>query len=352
MTVEQFPDRTIAIDGKAYLYFGGTSYLGMATHPEFQRILSKSIKIWGTAYGSSRNANIKLGIYQKAEDLFSRIVGAEAALTVSSGTMAGKLVIDYLAKSHSCFYHYPKTHPAILKSSSQPLFIDGQLHPKLLDSQEESVVITADALLSLEVKPTNFDFLDNISSSKIITLLIDESHSLGIIGERGEGVFKTTNHQKITQKIMIASLTKAIGCSGGVIAGDYQLIEAIRNDDVFISASGMNPIFLQTFFDAQELLETQLKKSRQNLDHLFDDNDFGSQFKYDVNYPVIYCHSTTVFEYLKAKDIIITNFKYPNYDMAMNRIVITANHTKKDLDQLKEALISFQKKTLPHLPPR
>lgn len=346
MTVEQFPDRTITIDGKAYLYFGGTSYLGMATHPKFQRILSKSIKTWGTAYGSSRNANIKLGIYQKAENLLSRIVGAEAALTVSSGTMAGKFVIDYLEKTHERFYHYPKTHPAILKSSSLPLFVDGQLHPKLLDSQKESIVITADALLSLEVKPTNFDFLDDISSSKSITLLIDESHSLGIVGERGEGVFKTTNHQKIKQKIMIASLTKAIGCSGGVIAGNQQLIEAIRNDAVFISASGMNPIFLQSFFDSQELLEAQLIRLRQNLHYLYDRSDFGSQFNYDINYPVIYCYGTNVFGYLKAKDIIITNFKYPNYDTAMNRIVITANHTKNDLDQLKTALMQFQKEAL------
>lgn len=88
MTVDQFPDRTVEVDGKSFLYFGGTSYLGMATHPEFQKLLCESIQQWGTAYGSSRNSNIQLSIYQEAETLFSSLIGCESALFVSSGTLA------------------------------------------------------------------------------------------------------------------------------------------------------------------------------------------------------------------------------------------------------------------------
>lgn len=346
MSVEEFPDRTIEVEGKEYLYFGGTSYLGMATHPEFQKLLYRSIGIWGTAYGSSRNSNVKLEIYQKAEALLAEIVGADSALTVSSGTMAGKLVIDYLSKDHTYFYHYPKTHPAILEGSSLPLFVNGKLHPKLTDDVKESVVITADTVLSLAVEPTNYDFLDAISTSKKVTLLVDESHSLGIVGAHGEGVFNTINTSRIIQKIMISSLTKAYGCSGGLIAGDKALIDSIKSDVVFISASGMNPIFLQTFYDAQTLFQDQLAKLRENLIFLYSDINLGTPFIYDNNYPVIYCHSNAIYDYLKSKDMIITNFKYPNYDTLMNRIVITANHTKQDLMHLKSALKDFQKETL------
>lgn len=345
MIVEQFPDRTIVVEGKEYLYFGGTSYLGMATHPDYQNILCQSMKIWGTAYGSSRNSNIKLAVYQKAETLFARNSGAEAALMVSSGTLAGQLVIDYLSKSHQHFYHHPKTHPAILKNSSLPLFVDGQLHPNLINNIEESIVIAADALLSLEVRPTNFDFLSAISPRKQITLLIDESHSLGIVGLHGEGVFGTINDPRIVQKIMISSLTKAYGCSGGVIAGDKKIIQMIQDDAVFISAAGMNPIFLQTFIDAQDLLQNQLNKLRVNLKIFYGNTVLPSLFKYDLDYPVIYSKSNLIFDYLKSKDIIITNFKYPNYDLMMNRIVITANHTPSDLEKLKAALMEFQNET-------
>lgn len=346
MTVEQFPDRTILIEGKAYLYFGGTSYLGMATHPEFQALLCKSVKKWGTAYGSSRNSNIKLGIYNRAEALLAELVGAEAALTVSSGTLAGNLVIDYLGHSHDHFFHYPKTHPAILKSSSKPLFVNGKLHPQLTNGTEESIVIAADAVTSLAVTPTNFDFLNDISSSKQITLLVDESHSLGIVGELGRGVFKSITHPKISEKIMISSLTKAFGCSGGVIAGSHGLIETIKANAVFVSAAGMNPIFLQTFVDSQDLLQQQLQKLRENLHFLFNDLDLSNLFQFSPDYPVIYCHSDGVFEYLESQNIIITNFKYPNYDTMMNRIVITPNHTKQDIEKLKKAFIHFDKENI------
>lgn len=341
MTVEQFPDRTVEIDGKTYLYYGGTSYLGMATKPEFQNLLNQSIQRWGTAYGSSRNSNIKLSVYQQAESLLSDIIGAEAALTVSSGTLAGRLVIDYLGKSHEQFYHYPKTHPAVLSSSSQPLFMDGKLHPQLSNDVRESVVITADAIMSLAVTPTDFGFLNDIPDHKNVTLVIDESHSLGIVGDRGEGVFKTVNSPNIARKVMISSLTKAYGCSGGVIAADRNFVEMIQNDAVFISASGMNPIFLQTFLNAQDVLKTQLKKLRHNLHYFHSGDKLPDIFKYDPNYPVIYCYSNAIFEYLKSKEIIITNFKYPNYETMMNRIVITANHTKADLQRLKSALLQF-----------
>ena len=64
---------------------------------------------------------------------------------------------------------------------------------------------------------------------------------------------------------MISSLTKAYGCSGGVIASDKIVIQSIQNDVVFISAAGMNHIFFQTFVDAQDLLRIQLNKLRDNL---------------------------------------------------------------------------------------
>ena len=41
-TIDEFPDRSINIDGKEYLYFGGTSYLGLQTDPEFQLLFIKS----------------------------------------------------------------------------------------------------------------------------------------------------------------------------------------------------------------------------------------------------------------------------------------------------------------------
>jgi 8-amino-7-oxononanoate synthase len=341
MIIDGFPDREIIVNGKPFLYFGGTSYLGLATHPVFQNNLISGIKKWGTVYGSSRNANVKLSIYNKAEQLFAELIKAEAAVTCSSGTLAGKLVLEYLSKSENNFYHYSKTHPAILHSKSSPVFIDGHLHPNLLNNTVENIVITADALLGLEVEPTSFDFLIGISSKKRLTLVVDESHSFGIVGKHIEGIFNTISNKNLYRKIMVSSLGKALSISGGIIAADTAFIDALKNEPDFISSSSISPAYLEAFLLSQDVIKTQRQKLEAHLTFLFEDLDLNSDFKFNTNYPVIYCVNENISDYLFKNEIIITNFKYPTYKTVMSRIVMTSNHTQNDLEKLKYVLVAF-----------
>ncbi|MEX1382416.1 aminotransferase class I/II-fold pyridoxal phosphate-dependent enzyme [Lutibacter sp.] len=338
MIVNEFPNRKISVNKEPYLYFGGTSYLGMASNKKFQEHIFEGLKKWGTFYGSSRNANIKLAIYDKAESYFSNFLETEASLTISSGTLAGKMVIDYLSKSTVKFFHYPKTHPAILHSNSLPLFLDGKINPLLRNNSSEDIVITADAILALETKPTSFDFLDEISPQKKITLVIDESHSLGIIGKHGNGFFSSIKSEKISQKILISSLGKAIGLSGGIIAGDKYFIEKIRAEPIFISSSGANPAYLEAFLKSDNLYKNQRKKLFNNLDFLERILKPNNNFQFNKKYPVIYSTSDVLHEKLLQNNIIIARFRYPTYENFMNRIVITANHTKSDLEKLTNTI--------------
>jgi len=338
MVVENFPDRIITANGKTYLYFGGTAYLGLSTHPEFQSILVESIQKWGTFYGSSRNANLKLAIYHQFEDYFAKQIGAEASLTVSSGTLAGKLVIDFLEKTSPVFFHYPKTHPAVLAKSSLPLLINDKLHPRLLDNVIEEIVITVDAILGHEVEPVSLNFLDKISPSKKITLVVDESHSLGIVGKEDKGIFGSIETRNIERKIMVTSLGKALSISGGLIAGNQHFIDAISQESTFVSSSAANPAYLEAYCKAEEIFRTQKEKLKNNLNFIEDRLVKSSRLRFNKNYPVIYSEDDDIYDKLFKEDIIITNFKYPTYKNMMNRIVITANHTKADLEKLIQIL--------------
>jgi 7-keto-8-aminopelargonate synthetase-like enzyme len=343
MMIDGFPDREIIVNGKPFLYFGGTSYLGLATNLDFQNNLISGIKKWGTAYGSSRNANIKLSIYNKAEQRFAKLIGAEAVITCSSGTLAGKLVLEYLSKTENNFFHYPKTHPAILHSQSLPVFVDGKLHPKLLNNTAENIILTVDAILSLEVAPTNFNFLNQIASEKRITLVVDESHSLGIVGDHIEGVFNAISNKNLNRKIIVSSLGKALSIAGGIVASDKDFIDSLKNEPDFISSSSISPSYLEAFLLSQTIIKKQRKKLEENLSFLFEGLYLNSDFKCNKNYPVIYCENEKIYNYLFENEMIITNFKYPTYKTAMNRMVITSNHTEDDLVKLKQALIAFNK---------
>ena len=330
MRVDEFPDRIIHIDGIEYLYFGGTNYLGITTHPDFQNIVFESIKKWGTAYGSSRNSNIQLSIYETAEKLLAKNMVSEAALTVSSGMLAGKLVVDYLSKTSDAIFHFPDTHPAIMNPSSIPIIENGKLNPKLFENGVSKITILADAIPSLYTEPINLDILSEIPIEKEVTMVIDESHSIGIYGNDWQNKLKKEN----IKLVKVASLGKALGLSGGVIAGNADFITKIRNQDCFVGASGMHPAFLESYCKAQELYRTQKQKLQHNLNYLATHFVNRDGFSFETAYPVIYFEQESISNKLLENKIITTSFKYTNASGKLNRIVITANHLDADLEQL------------------
>lgn len=334
MKVNQFPDRKIEIENEEYLYFGGTAYLGLPTHPEFQKLLIKNILQWGTAYGSSRSANIQLTAYENGERFLANFIRAEAALTLSSGMLAGKLVIEILTPQTDCFFHFPDTHPAIKVPNSLPVFIGNELNPRLLDNTTERITILTDSVPSFHVQPIDFSILNSISSNKEITLVIDESHSLGILGTNGCGIYSAINLLNIKRKITVASLGKAFGLTGGVIASDSEFIHQIINHDTFVSSAGMNAAFVQTMADSAAIYLQQHKKLKDNLKYIETHLIKKRAIHFDPNYPLIYPVIEEINEIFVANKIIVTNFKYPTDTKDLNRIVITANHKKEDLDAI------------------
>lgn len=337
MKVEKFPDRIIEIDQEQYLYFGGTAYLGLPTHKAFQELVIKNILNWGTTYGSSRTANIQLTAYDAGEKFLASHIGSESTVTVSSGMLAGKLVIDLLKKQTDCFFHLNDTHNAIQTENSFPIFLNGNLNSRLLNSETEKITILTDGVPSFETKAVDLSFLGKISKSKEITLVIDESHSLGITGKNGSGIYSSISFP-IKRKILVSSLGKAFGLTGGVIAADYQFIAAIKELETFTSAAGMNPAFVQTLFDAAAIYKVQHQKLLDNLSYIDSVLIKKGNVKFDKSYPLIYLLSNELVEKLKQEKIIIASFKYTKDAEPLNRIVVTANHLKEDLDKLVDVL--------------
>ncbi len=334
MIVNKYPDRKINVNKDTYLYFGGTHYLGIQNNSTFISILNSNLIKWGTSYGSSRNANIKLAIYNTFETYFAKFLNFESSVSISSGTLASFLVKDFFKTKKIKSFHLNNSHASIIFNDSSPAFINGTLNPILLSNKEEDIIITSDAILALQTKATNFDFLHTIHPSKKITLLIDESHSLGVLGKNGCGISSEINHPIVKRKIFVSSLSKSYGISGGIIASDKNFIDKIKNSDLFIGAAGVNPAYLQSIIDAKEVYQEQLIRLKSNLNYFYRHLN-NHTVNYSLNYPVCY-YSEKLKSKLLENKIITTSFIYGNN--TINRIILNANHTKKDLDDLLKVL--------------
>ena len=342
MKINQFPDRIIEVEKENYLYFGGTAYLGMPANLEFQQLIVKNILRWGSAYGSSRKSNIQLTAYDKGEQFLANYIHAEASVTVTSGMLAAKLVIEELERHTDIFFHFPNTHTALKVANSIPFFIEDEMNPRLFDSKNERITILTDAVASFQIKAADLAAIHLIASNKEITLVVDESHSLGVLGSNGCGIFSSIDFKNIKRKILVASLGKAMGVTGGVIASDQSFINQIMKNPSFISSAGMSPALIESLGEAEPIYKKQHIKLKNNLKYVDSILVKNKAFAFNPEYPVIYPEIAGINEVFNSKKIIVTNFKYPTGGKDLNRIIFTANHTEDDLNKIIAILNQYQ----------
>ena len=333
----QLPSRIITINNQEYLWFGGTSYLGMAHHQGFRENFAKALMQYGMSWGSSRNNNIRLDIYEKAEIELAKFANMPAALTTSSGMWAGQLVTHFLQQQNATFYYAPKTHPALWQSNSLNLrdwekglsYADWAkiIVKKIKESEEENIVICSDAVGSPYVEIFDFQWINDLPKDKNITIVVDASHSLGV----HHSIIQSFNHSII----VTSSLNKALAMSGGVIFADEETIAQIRQMPMFAGASPMMPALLDTFVNSTNFYTEQQQKLSENIAYfncLIPKNTF---LDFIENYPAYCTYQEGFFDYLKQNGIMTACFPYPTAtDKPVTRLVISALHTKEDLEKL------------------
>lgn len=346
MKVTNTPGRTIEINGCEYLYFGGTAYLGLQGSQEFLSIVQANLLRWGTAWGSSRLSNVSLSAYEAAETYLAQLTGVPATCTMSSGMAAGRLVVETVQPLTQRFFHMPTIHPAIQVADSLPVFSSREvLNPMLLSDIEEEITILIDALPSFAVKPVDIGFLAAIPLQKKISLVIDESHSIGLLGTNGGGISGSLNFPNIVRKITVASLGKALGVAGGLIASDAEFIKLIYLKPQFVGGAGMVPALAQTLADCADVIAEQQRKLKENLSYLFLKIQGTKKLIFQRDYPVIYPTDSGLYEFLLSRNILVTHFQYTTLEKTLTRIVISAHHTFTDLDSLANCLIEWENNT-------
>lgn len=343
---DQIPGRIIKSVEREFLYFSGTSYLGIGRNPYFSSRLNHHLATYGSIFSSSRNNTVQLDIYDKFENAISILNGSDAAISVSSGLLAGQLVIRYLEELP--FIYAPNCHPAIWKNKTfKPDFdsfdhFTGAIGDKIQTYTKECVVC-CNGIDPLTCEPYGFDWIKDLKSDYPVWMIIDDSHAIGLI----EKSTLESHYKKIRRNcpanvklIIVASLAKALGLPAGIILADADICNEIRKLPFFVGASPAVPAYLLTFLDLQEEYASLKLKLYNNI-HLFNSllPEKLSQFRYLPDYPVYYFPEEWLFRALENEGIYISCFPYPHpEDKPVCRIVLNALHEKEDIILLAEKL--------------
>lgn len=310
---------------------------------------------YGTAFGSSRNGNLRLRVYEEAEATLARWTSAPDALTVSSGMMAGQVVMNYLrADPHTTFIYGPGTHPALWHKTTVTLpvlsFLDWavQLPQQLAQTPDGPLVIALNAIDAARSEAYTFDWVAKLPTNRSITLLVDDSHGLGV---GNKGATRWGSWAELAKRvpasvrlIVTASLAKAMGLPGGVILADTDTLAAIRQTSFFGGASPVAPAVLAAFIRAEPLYVEAQQRLTRNVRLAEAVLRPTGLFRQQAGYPVFYTEHDNLYAHLLHHDIIIYSFAYPTpLDKPNTRLVISAFHEPNDFERLGETIQLFEK---------
>jgi 8-amino-7-oxononanoate synthase len=327
---------------RSALFFGGTAYLGMPWNPDFRKLVIKGIELYGVNHGASRNNNITLDIFSIAEKTAAKRFKAEDAIIVSSGYLAAQLVVQNYYESHQLIYA-PETHPALwlgIPAAPKMKFSDWveQVIVQINNSDQPSLIIS-NSLNNLIPEIYDFNWLHRIDPHKRVFILVDDSHGIGITSDQGEGVYSRIPVLPNVQKIVIASMAKALGVDAGLILGNLSIIEQFRSSPVYAGSSPPSPGMLFAFVNSDDIYRRELKNLRMNLRLFTDLLNSGSGLFFIDDFPVFLLKDDTVAAELLKNGINISSFPYPDpKGKSLHRIVLSSIHQREDLEVLANAI--------------
>ncbi len=336
--------RSVKVGKKEYLFFSGTSYLGIDQDQHYEAVLFDCIRRYGFNHGLSRLNNARLKVYEEFEKFFSTRAKAEAAAVMSSGYLAGIAAWQTLyPKADQCWIA-PDTHPAILPADLKPDFQLNftQWKNTCLEQADvlspRRILILGNAVDPLKVEIHEYSWVKEIAKKHEVSLLIDDSHAFGVLGK---GVFGTySQHADSSINLVVSgSLGKGLAMPAGIILGKKETIEEIKAQPIFTGSSPGSPANLQAFMETQEIY-TEKSLQIRDFSAIFNQEtqDF-STIHGSSQFPVFVYDNPDWPEKLEKMGLITSSFSYPTAQSPkINRIVISGFHTLGDLLTLNEAV--------------
>ena len=264
--IESDQDTEVTINGKKVLMFGSNSYLGLTNHPKIKEASKKAIDKYGSGCAGSRFLNGTLDIHLELEERLAKFTGKEGALCFSTGFQVNLGVVSVLTGRNDHVLLDELDHASIIEGSrlsfSRVLkFAHNDmksLESKLKHCTPDSIkLIVVDGIFSMEGDIVNLPVIVKLAKKYNATIMVDDAHSLGVIGVNGAG---TASHFGLTDSVdlIMGTFSKSFASLGGFIASDKDTINFIKHSSrTLIFSASMTPASTATVLAALDIMESE-----------------------------------------------------------------------------------------------
>lgn len=357
-TVEARQGVQVRIDGRDLVVFSSNDYLGLANHPAVNDAAVAAIRQWGTGVGAARLISGNLLPHQQLEAALATFKGVEATLTMSSGYATNIGIIPALTQQGGILFADRLCHASLidgcrLSRADLRFFQHNDIADleRLLTRRKSGrpALIVTEGVFSMDGDVAPLPEIVRLSQCHGADVLVDDAHGTGVMGKHGRG---TLEHCGVAPAdvIQMGTLSKAVGTSGGYVAGSKTLIQYLVNTArSFLYTTAPPPAIVAAATAALGLIqsdETRRTRLWTNREYLHDGLvrlGFSLPKTKSPILPVLLSHAETALsmsQKLQEAGFLIPAIRPPTVPEGTSRLRITVSseHTREQLDHLLESL--------------
>ncbi|MEZ5536431.1 MAG: aminotransferase class I/II-fold pyridoxal phosphate-dependent enzyme [Thiolinea sp.] len=251
-THERVAGATTQIGGREYINFASYNYLNLCGHPQVNQAAREAIDRYGTSASASRMVSGERPVQQQLERELADLYDVDDCVAFVSGHATNVTTIGYLFGKSDLILHDALVHNSILQgvqlSGAQRMpFAHNDWHAleELLEQHRkdfERVLIVVEGIYSMDGDFPDLPEFVRIKRQHKAFLMVDEAHSLGVMGATGKGIREHFGVAGRDVDIWMGTLSKTLSGCGGYIAGEKALVHHLRiSAPGFLYSVGLSP---------------------------------------------------------------------------------------------------------------
>lgn len=269
----------VVVNGREMKMFASYSYLGLIGHPRISQAAKKAIDRFGTGTHGVRTLAGSLTLHRELEETISQFKGTDDAITFSSGYATNVTTVSTLVGRHDSVFCDKLNHASIVDGCllSGAKFVRFRhndmkdLEARLQEAPASGArLVVADAVFSMDGDIIDLPHVVELCRRYHAWLMIDEAHSLGVLGETGRGIEEHFRLPGVID-IKMGTLSKTIPSVGGYIAGAKDMITYLRHQSrAYIFSAALPPAQAAAALEAFRVIDDEgwrVKAVQRNAAH-------------------------------------------------------------------------------------
>jgi len=265
---EARPGPQSRIAGRTVLNFSSYDYLGLNQHPEVSQAAKDAVERYGVSASASRHVAGERPVHHELEAALADHYRADGSVVFVSGYATNLGVIGQILGPDDLIIHAALCHNSIvmggtLSGAARRSFAHNDLDnlDQMLTASRnkfERALIVVEGHYSMDGDYPDLPRLLDIKTRHDAWLMVDEAHSLGVLGRHGYGIAEHFGIDPRRVDIWMGTLSKTLAGCGGYIAGCRELVDYLRlTVGAFVFSVGMPPVIAASAHKALEILHRE-----------------------------------------------------------------------------------------------